>query len=120
LRNQTVDLTKQLRAFEAQARETERVRVMAEHHGLRRLKTVADLNKEEAERDLARSAHRREYTTRFHGDVMALYDVLRDRVGDLENEPYGIPPLLQAGMLAGVNPIQEAADYLDKMARRLQ
>ena len=66
-----------------------------------------------------RAVHDREYKTRFHADVMALYDVLKERVGNMENEDGGFSPVLTAGMLAGPYPIQEAADQLDKMARRL-
>jgi hypothetical protein len=129
LRNYTVDLTQQLRKFSAEEDEKERGISDAEW------RTMVEVIANEPERHriwtenmaastTRREAHAREYRTRFHGDAMALYDVLRERVGDLDNPPYGpppmgIPPVLRSGLLAGVYPIQTAADYLDRMARRL-
>lgn len=76
-----------------------------------------EYNSKASERSYARGG---EYATRFRGDVMALYDALRERVGELEEEPEGVPILLKYGSLAGPDAIGDAADYLDKMARRLK
>jgi hypothetical protein len=123
LRNYTVDLTEQLRNFEATERERDSIADNADWQAMARVevepaKRIA-WDTYTAKMMQRRAAHERAYKTLFHADVMALYDVLRERVGDVPNEPYGTPPPLSAGMLAGVHPVQAAADYLDKMARRL-
>lgn len=123
LRNYTVDLTQKLRQFEAEESQRERLLSDQERHVMASAPSDQEKQKlwdENASKLTARrQARDTAYRTRFHADTMAVYDALKERVGDIENEPRGIPVVLRVGMLAGPYPIQEAADYLDRLARLL-
>lgn len=127
LRTYTAQLTQNLREIEADqmVRNRDRSRSWFPIH--ESAKTEAEGREvweaEQADYIAKMEEQQRNYLTRFHGDVMALYDELRERVGDigiLHSVPHSIPILLTTGMLAGPHPIREAADYLDRMALRLR
>jgi len=95
---------------------------MTRHYATADAKTEDEKNeawrKDGVESSTRRAAYERDYKMRFHADMIMLYDALKARVGD-SNEARK-PVLLDVGMLAGPSPIQEAADYLDSMAGRLE
>jgi hypothetical protein len=122
LRKRAIEHAQAMRSFEAIEQEKDRRVSSVEWHAMPRPATPEESSRkwhqDGIERDARRAALDREYKTRFHGYAKALYEELKARHGISGNSD--VPSALEFGMLAGVNPILEAADYLEKLARELK
>jgi hypothetical protein len=124
LRERTIEFAQEMREFESNAmaeysRMTSRGmpvirRQLTDVQNQEIWNSLNELNRE------AREQHRNEFMRRYYPRAKALLDEISPRLGLLP--PYQIdrpPGVLSNGSLAGVNPITQAADQIEKLARRL-
>lgn len=121
LRQRVSDLTARMRTFEAGIKESQMKELSS--------RSPANLSPEQRQtewnaytaRMLSQSAEAQaQFRSQFLPQALALREAISTRVGILQ--PYSSDPktvALDYGMLAGVSPISDAADYLESLARRL-
>lgn len=121
LRQRVSDLTARMRTLEAGIKESQMKELSS--------RSPANLSPEQRQtewnaytaRMLSQSAEvQAQFRSQFLSQALALREAISTRVGILQ--PYSSDPktvALDYGMLAGVSPISDAADYLESLARRL-
>jgi hypothetical protein len=122
LRDETLDLAKEMKAFEAGS-DREFVNTLA---GVEAATTATEsehdeaLDKQSAELMEHNLRTWRVYRDRFYRPARAFRDELRKRLGirNMNSEPW--IPALDRALLVGAKPIAQAADYLAGLARRLK
>lgn len=72
---------------------------------------------EEFSKQFSHQAH--EWRSTIYPTAIAIRDELIRRGAQEPNSPYGAPVALEPGVLAGVEPLQEAALWLERLARSL-
>ena len=119
LRQATLDLIPKLRAFQHEIESKDRIMSIREHS---RISTLPEAERSQAFQQYSLSLISQqqnrtlEFQTRYRASAIALRDELLRRLP--EQKPLNLPAL-DHGMLAGVHPVGEAADYLERLAKLL-
>lgn len=128
LRQKASRFTAQLREFEAEYKMAEKKESIKDFAALSQVphddkrKAIADrMSAQSATAQNARSAqHTSQFMVRFKGEAAAFRSTLFARQGIFPPYPYdGRAAAISPGMLTGINPIAELADYLDEIIQKL-
>ncbi|HXS52941.1 MAG TPA: hypothetical protein VN782_10455 [Usitatibacter sp.] len=125
LRDRAIVLTREMRAYEANFRSQESIRMHTQWaRSIPQNQTPEERSAQwRADRlsdEHARAHFQRELMVRLYPRAIAFREEIATRLGIFAPYPQGIQStLLDHGMLAGVNPVTEAADVLERLAREL-
>ncbi len=126
LQDETLKFIAELRGFNNQKRMEDRIasdRLWNERVNAPKEKQNELWQKQGTEYTARHSSLEAEYNLRFRGTALSLRAELRKRVPELaktlESGPNRQKILLDYGMFAGVDPVGDAADYIDQLARGL-